>query len=483
LRADDTEASHEPAAERPRRLTSPRDWIGGLVDEETFLPLFGSEEGAEGPGAEVVAGVARVSGRAVALYAQDPSLGQGLVSSRGAAKIVRLMQRAQTLSIPILALVSSSGVDVQEGLASGEAYTSVLASNIAMSGVVPQLGAVMGVTMGAPAYSTTLMDLVLFNKSRSHLVVTGPTVVERMLGQKTTLGELGGSATHARTTGIAHFVDPNIPAQLERLKWLVGFLPSSYRESPPRVPAEPPASPLPSIPERMDRPFDMRPLVAALVDASRVVEYSPEFGRSIVTAFARLDGHPIGIVANQSQSSTGAIDADAAQKAARFIRICDAYGVTVLTLIDVPGFMPGVREEHRGLLRQGAHLCAAMQTHVPRLSLVVRRCYGAAAFVMLQSRAQGGDLVLALEGARIATMGFDAAKHMIYPDRIEGATPEALEALRAEYLRDYESPNVARAQGLIDDVLPASAVRERLARHLEWLGRKPTRAQPLRLLP
>jgi acetyl-CoA carboxylase carboxyltransferase component len=324
--------------------------------------------------------------------------------------------------------------------------------------------------MGAPAYSCTLMDLVVFNKSRSHLVVTGPTVVERMLGQRTTLAELGGSDTHGRITGIAHFVEATPDAQLALVKRIVPFLPTEGATAPVTTDApDPPASALPIVPERMDKPFDIRTFLTAIVDRSEIVEVSPSFGRAMVTAFARLEGHRVGFVANQSRDTTGAIDTEAAQKAARFIRLCDAYGLPIVTLIDVPGFLPGVREEHRGLLLHGAHLCAAMQTRVPRLSVVVRRCYGAAAFLMLQSRAQGGDLVLALPGARIATMGFDAAKHMVYRDEIEDADPAKIESLRAAYLRDYESAEVARAQGLVDEIVAPGSVRARLAERLGQL--------------
>jgi acetyl-CoA carboxylase carboxyltransferase component len=446
------------------RSRGPQHWIDALVDRGSF---HADKPAATSPrGDEIVSGLARVHGRDVALYAQDPSIGQGFVTSEGAKRIRDLMDRAEVRKIPILALLSSPGVDVHEGLKSGEAYTSVIAANIALSGVVPQIGAVMGVTMGAPAYSCTLMDIVLFNKARSHLVVTGPTVVERMLGQKTTLAELGGSDTHRRITGLAHFVDANQEAQLERLKALVALLPSSHESAPPRVDPSPPTTEMPPMPERPSSPFDMRPFIEAVVDASRFLEVAPDFGRAMVTAFARLDGHAIGIIANQSRDTTGAIDSDAARKATHFLRVCDAYGLPIVTLIDVPGFMPGVREEHRGLLLHGAGLCAAMQTRVPRLSVVVRRCYGAAAFLMLQTRAQGGDLVLALAGARIATMGFDAAKHMVYKDEIEGADAPKLDALRAAYFRDYESPIVARNAGLVDEIVAPSEVRTRLAEHL-----------------
>jgi acetyl-CoA carboxylase carboxyltransferase component len=465
------------------RSSNPRDAIAELVDEGSFEEVFPAALPSP-RGEEVLAGIARIDGKRVALYAQDPTSRQGLIGSTAAEKIVRCMRYAGEERVPIVALLASPGVDVQEGLRSGEAYTAVIAENIALSGRVPQLAAVMGVTMGAPAYSATLMDFVLFNKARSHLVVTGPTVVERMIGQETSLGELGGSAVHARTTGIAHFVDANPKAQLERLKWLVGFLPAHENALPDARAVEPPTVPLPEIPERMDKPFDITLFVAALVDGSRSVEYAAEFGRAIVTAFAHIEGHAVGIVANQSRHQAGAIDADAARKAARFIRLCDAYQIPIVTLIDVPGFMPGVREEHRGLLREGAGLCAAMRTRVARLSVVVRRCYGAAAFVMLQPRSHGGDLVLSLAGARIAAMGFDAAKHMVYPDDVEGADAAKLDKLRQDYERHYESAEAARQRKVVDEIVDARGVRARLGAELGRLRTKGLdRARNASILP
>lgn len=456
-----------------RPALDPVDWIERLVDPGSFLPSFPSSGTADGFafGPEIVAGLARVADRPIALYAQSVDVGQGFVSARGATKIHRLMEKAGELGVPVVALLASPGVDVQDGLKSGEAYTRVIAANIALSGVVPQLGAVMSVTMGAPAYSCTLMDLVLFNKSRSHLAVTGPSVVREMLGAETTLADLGGSEVHARQTGIAHFVDKNAAEQIERLKWLVAFFPSNRAEPPPRALPALPTAPLPELPARAEQVFDVTKLVDALVDGSQWVEYGKDFGGAIVCAFARIDGHPVGLVANQSAVESGAIGARAAAKAARFIRLCDAYNVPVLTLIDVPGFMPGQKEEQAGLLRHGAQLCAAMQTGVPRISVVVRRCYGAAAFVMMQARSQGGDLVLALEGASIAVMGFRAAKSMVYGAEVEVGAEE----LRARYRRDYEAPVNAYREGLIDEIVPVERVRDRLALHLAWLARKQVR--------
>lgn len=447
-------------------LLDARAWIDALCDAGSFLP-----QGGDTFGPEIIAGLARVDGRGVAVYATNPAVGRGFVSARGATKIRRLMDRAEEQGVPIVALLASPGVSVDEGLASGDAYTRVIAANVRLSGVVPQIAAVMSVTMGAPAYSATLMDLVLMNRARSHLMVTGPAVVEKMLGQTPTLAELGGAELHATRTGIASTVDENGTSQLETLRVLLGFLPRNRLEDAPRARPEEPARPLPEIPAEPAAPFDMTSFMAGLLDGSRWLELHAAIGGSIITALARLGGHVVGVVANQSLESAGAVTADAARKAARFIRLCDAYHIPVLTLIDVPGFMPGAAEESRGLLRSGAQMCMAMQTRVPRLSVVARKCYGAAAFLMLQTRAQDGDVALALAGSRIAVMGFDAARSMIYPD---AAAPE--DELRRRYFEEHESPTRALAAGLVDEVVAAADLRARLLAHLSWLSEKRDRA-------
>jgi acetyl-CoA carboxylase carboxyltransferase component len=445
----------------------PEAWIDELVDPGTFLPLASPRSGDYSHGPEVTTGLAHVGGRPVAVYAIDPEQRAGFVSAAGALKMRRLMDRAVELGVPVVAFLASAGVSLEEGLKSGDAYTQVITGNIQLSGVVPQLACVMSVTMGAPAYSATLMDLVLFNRRRSHLMVTGPAVVSRMLGETPTLAELGGSELHAGKTGIADFVDPWPIDQISTLKALLAFLPANRLEDPPRRAALPPRDGMPEIPARAELAFDMASLLAGLLDDSTYLEVGAEHGQALITAFAHLGGFPIGVIANQSLTDSGAIGAAAARKAARFIRICDAYNVPVLNLIDVPGFMPGVAEESAGLLRHGAQLCMAMYTAVPRLSVVVRKCYGAAAFVMLQTRSQEGDVVLALEGSRIAVMGFDAARHVVYAD-----DPRPEDALRDIYYRAYESPRNAFREGFIDEVVSSSEMRPRLIQHLTWLDRK-----------
>lgn len=451
----------------------PDAWIEALVDPGSFLPLQSGADDASAYGPEVTTGLARIASRPVAVYAIDPGRDKGFVTSRGATKIRGLMDRAEELGIPIVALLASAGVSIEEGLASGDAYTRVITGNVRLSGVVPQLGVVMGVTMGAPAYSATLMDLAILNRTRSHLMVTGPAVVQRMLGENPTLAELGGSDLHAAKTGLADLVATDARAQLDAVRELVALLPSNRLEDPPRTTSREPATSLPTLPAEPDSPFDMRTLLDALLDEGSLLELGERFGPSMITAFARIDGRAVGVLANQSLELAGAIGADAAEKSARFLRLCDAYNLPIVSFIDVPGFMPGVAEESRGLLRRGAAMCQGMYTSVPRLSVVVRRCYGAAAFVMMQTRAQDGDVVLALPGSRIAVMGFDAAKHVVYPDATEDDA-----TLRARYFDDYESPKRAVHEGLVDEVVEPGALRSRLATHLQWLERRRDRAMP-----
>lgn len=438
-------------------------WIESLVDKNSFLS-FGQKvsEQEEQPlyryGPEIVTGLAKVEGRPVAIYAQNTNINRGYISKQGAQKIIRLMDRAHHLRIPIIAFLASPGIEIESELESGNAYTEIISKNIALSGVIPQLAVIMGPTLGAPAYSSVLMDMSVFNKNRSFLMVTSPTVVKEAIGEKVTMSELGGSAMHASVTGLADFLESTIHKQVERVKSLIGFFPLNQAEKPPLQTPCLPVKPMPDIPNSPQVAFDMLTLIEAIVDNSSLSEYKQQFGKSMICGFAYLDGYPVGIVANQSIRLSGAIDSDAAQKSSRFIRLCDAYNIPILTLIDVPGFMPGKREEQRGLLRHGARFCAAMQTMVPRMSLVVRKCYGAAAFLMMQTKAQGGDLVLALEGSTIGAMGSAASSKVQEIDKSGEKSTKSEDSLAQAY-----------SMGLVDEVIFPSEIRQRLSEHLVYL--------------
>lgn len=455
--------------------TTTMKWIERLIDESTFLPFcsdYTSENQSHlSSGAEVITGLAKVNQRPVAIYAHNTAYNRGYVTGQGAKKIVRLMDKARDLRIPIIAFLASPGISLEENLLSGDEYTEIISRNIHLSGIVPQLAVIVAPTLGAPAYSAVLMDMVFFNKHRSYLMVTSPMVVQQAIGEKVTMGELGGAAIHATVTGIADFVDDSIATQIDHVKNMLAFLPLHTNELPPRYPAQDPVQSMPEIPANPRLPFNILGLIYALVDNSSVIQYKRTYGQAIICGFAHINGFAVGIVANQSIRLSGAIDCDAAQKAAKFIRICDAYSIPILTLIDVPGFMPGKREEQKGLLQHGARLCVAMQTRVPRLSVIIRKCYGAAAFLMMQTRSQNGDLVLALESAHLGIMGKETTKKI---QTVDGQIVDnkMSQEQSTDRVQIDESLADAYSLGLIDEIINPQQIRRRLAQHLEFVYRK-----------
>lgn len=448
-------------------------WIESLIDEHSFLPLLADyapdNQVQIQYGAEVITGLAKVNQRPVAVYAHNSSVNRGYITSQGARKIIRLMDRAKELRIPIIAFLASPGISLEENLLSGEGYTQIIARNIHLSGVIPQFAVLVAPTLGAPAYSAVLMDLLFFNKHRSYLMVTSPMVVQQAIGEKVSMSDLGGTAMHASTTGLADFVNDSLVTQINHVKTMLNFFPLHNREHPPIHAVFEPLQPIPTIPADPRVPFNMLELIQALVDNSDIWQYKSSYGQAMICAFVHIHGYAVGIVANQSIRFSGAIDSDAAQKASKFIRICDAYCIPVLTLIDVPGFMPGKREEQKGLLQHGARLCTAMQTRVPRMSVVVRKCYGAAAFLMMQTASQDGDLVLALATANLGVMGKETTKKVQHTDDQLSADQESN---TTETLALNPSLMDAFASGFIDEIITPSQVRGRLAQHLEYLYRK-----------
>lgn len=447
-------------------------WIENLIDEHSFLPL-GSDYAPENQphlqvGAEVITGLAKVNQRPVAVYAHNTAVNRGYVTRQGAVKIIRLMDKAKELKIPVIAFLASPGISLD--LLSGDEYTQIISRNISLSGFIPQLAVIAAPTLGAPAYSAVLMDLVFFNKHRSYLMVTSPMVVQQAIGEKVTMSDLGGTAVHSNTTGIADFVDDSTAAQINHVKTLLNFLPSNTHELPPVHLVHEPSHPMPTIPANPRVPFNILELIQAIVDNSIVLQYKRTYGQAMICAFVHINGHAVGVVANQSIRFSGAIDSDAAQKTSKFIRICDAYSIPILTLIDVPGFMPGKREEQKGLLQHGARLCVAMQTRVPRVSVVVRKCYGAAAFLMMQTKSQNGDLVLALETASLGVMGKETTKKVRTTDGNEQEQKSAQSS--AGTLEIDESLAEAFSLGIIDEIVKPVQIRSRLAQHLEFLSRK-----------
>lgn len=449
-------------------------WIDSLIDEQSFLSMESEHAPANSShlahGAEVITGLAKVNQRPVAIYAHNSSVNRGYVTCQGARKIVHLMDKAEELRIPIIAFLASPGVSLEENLLSGDEYTQIIARNIKLSGVIPQFAVIVAPTLGAPAYSAVLMDLLFFSKHRSYLMVTSPMVVKQAIGEQVTMSELGSATLHATTTGIADFVDDSVAAQINHVKAMLGFFPLHTDDRPPVHSVIEPNHPMPDIPANPRVPFNMLHLIHGVVDNSNVIQYKKSYGQAMICAFVHIHGFAVGLVANQSIRYSGAIDSDAAQKAAKFIRICDAYSIPILTFIDVPGFMPGKREEQKGLLQHGARFCVAMQTRVPRLSVIVRKCYGAAAFLMMQTRSQNGDLVLALETASLGVMGKETTSKV---QTIDGQPAQEKSYPKSDETFHVDDSLVeACSLGLIDEIIQPAQIRSRLAHYLEFLYRK-----------
>lgn len=437
-------------------------WLKSLLDKQSFQTIdFFSKQHQYS--LAVTTGLGTIQGKTVAIYAQNTEINRGYIDHQAGYQILQLMHLALEKKIPIIALLASPGIDLLDDLESGLIYSEIISKNIACSGIIPQLSLIMGPTLGAAAYSSVLMDLCFFSQHRSYLMVTSPAVVKAAIGETTNLTELGGTTVHEHITGLADFVDKSPELQFLRVKQLIDFFPSNSEEKPKRKLASPPVKAQPYIPTNVMKPFDMMALIEAIVDDSQVHSYRTHFGPSMICAFAYLDGFPVGIIANQSKRLSGAIDCDASQKSSRFLRLCDAYNIPIITLIDVPGFMPGKREEHRGLLRYGAKLCFAMQTIVPRLSVIVRKAYGAAAFLMMQTQAQGGDLVLALKESQIGAMGQNATEKV---REAEHCNPTKTTINNESLIKAYE-------KGFIDEIIEYAEIRSRLSFHLEKALAKP----------
>lgn len=425
-------------------------WLEALVDEGSYKAIVSDENSS------VFSGLALINEKKVAIYGHNPKIEQGFVNSVGAHQILELMKVAEELKIPIISLCASAGVSVLEGLASGHAYTKVIVKNIELSGIIPQISIIISQTMGAPAYSATLTDFVLFNKSRSSLMVTGPGVIEQVLGEKVSVRDLGGSEVHAQKTGIADFVDKDISLQLKRARALVSFLPTNNKSHPDKRLSARALQSYPEFSKNIKDVFEIEKFLLGLCDSSEYMEFRKEYGESVLCSFAYIGGHAFGVMANRSMINAGALDCDASFKASRFLRLCDCYNLPILNLIDVPGFLPGIEQEHLGLLKNGARLCQAMQTSTPRFSVILRKCYGAAAFIMMQSKAQGGEYVFALKEARIAVMGYSGAMSMFN----EGLSCD-------EYYDKYENPMIAKELGIVDEIIELGQLRQRLIAKIE----------------
>ncbi len=483
-------AGGEPALERHRakgKLTA-RERIEYLLDEDSFQELdMLTRHIASGMGLEenrpytdgVITGYGTIDGRKVCVYSQDFTVFGGALGETHGAKIHKIMDLATSMGLPVIGLNDGAGARIQEGVAALNAYGGIFRRNAAASGVIPQVSVILGPCAGGAVYSPALTDFIFMVKDTSHMFITGPDVVRTVTGEVVTLEELGGAQTHATKSGVANFVMPDEKSVLDEVRYLLSFLPSNNMEEPPRIMSGDPAdrscdSLRDLLPKSSNQPYDMKKVIAAVVDDGDYLEVHANYAQQVTCGFARVDGHTVGIVGNQPAVLAGVLDIASSEKAARFVRTCDAFNVPIITFVDVPGFMPGVDQEYGGIIRHGAKLLYAFcEATVPRISVITRKAYGGA-YVVMNSKSIGADLIFAWPTAELAVMGSSGAVEIVHRrDLLEAADPNARRTeLIDEYEERYATPYIAAERGFVDDVIDPADTRRVLARSLDLLRSK-----------
>ena len=465
------------------KLTA-RERITLLLDDASFEEWdmfvehrchdFGMED-AKVPGDGVVTGYGTISGRPVFVYSQDFTVLGGSLSETHAGKICKIMDQAIKTGIPLIGLNDSGGARIQEGVASLGGYAEVFQRNVLASGVVPQISLIMGPCAGGAVYSPAITDFIFMVEGSSYMFVTGPDVVKTVTHEDLTAEELGGAKMHSRQSGVAHGSFANDVEMLMQTRALMGYLPLSNREDVPEVPCHDPID-RPSavldaiIPDNANMPYDMRQVVLQIADNGDFFEIHQNFAANIIVGFARIDGKTVGIVGNQPMVLAGCLDINASRKAARFVRFCDAFNIPLVTLVDVPGFMPGLAQETGGIISNGAKLLFAYaEATVPKVTLITRKAYGGAYDVMASKHLRG-DVNYAWPSAEIAVMGPEGAARIIF--REDAADPEKLAAKTDEYREKFANPFVAAGRGYLDDIIMPRNSRRRIARALSMLQDK-----------
>ncbi len=427
----------------------------------------------------VVTGWGTIDGRKVFVFSQDFTFIGGTLGEVYAEKICKVMDLAASTGAPVIGINDGGGARVQEGMISLAGYAYIFDRNVRYSGVIPQISIVAGPCAGGAVYSPAITDFIFMVKGISNMQITGPDVIKTVTGEDVTLEELGGAMSHATKSGVATFVAEDEEDCYAQVRHLLSYLPSNNLEEPPYLETgDPPGRTDPDpgevIPDASNQPYDMHEVITRVVDKETFYEYFTHYAPNIITGFARLAGHAVGIIANQPRILAGALNVSASEKAARFIRTCDAFNIPIVTFMDVPGFQPGTDQEWGGIIRRGAKLLYAFtEATVPRLTVITRKAYGGA-YVVMNSKHIRADICFAWPTAEFAVMGADAAVPIIQRREIEGAEDPA--AKRAELVTQYEeaflNPWVAAERGYIDDVIEPSQTRPMLIRHLEMLRTK-----------
>jgi acetyl-CoA carboxylase carboxyltransferase component len=421
----------------------------------------------------VVGATGAVAGRPIACYAQDGSYLGGSLGERHADTVVRVLQTAGRARIPVVAFVESGGARMQEGTAALAGYGRIFRQTVALTGVVPQISVVSGASAGGGAYSPALTDLVLMTEDAA-MFLTGPGVVREALGEEIDAAGLGGPRVHDRN-GVCHLVERDEASAALRVRELLGYLPSAAGEAAPLSQSIAPAipDPGPAVPREQRRAYDVREALAGIVDDGSLLELCPRWARNVVTAFARLEGRPVAIVANQPHHLGGVLDAEGSEKAARFVTFCDAFGLPLIAIVDTPGFMPGSRQERAGVIRHGASLVRAFAAaRVPKLTVVLRKSYGGA-YITMNSRDLGADLVLAWPDAELGIMSARAAVGIVHRRELRVASDADAEHSRLAdaYVQEHLRAEAAAAAGFVDELVEPAETRDRLAWALRALAR------------
>ncbi|PIE04838.1 MAG: methylmalonyl-CoA carboxyltransferase [Spirochaetales bacterium] len=476
------------AKQRSKGKMTARERITLLFDEGSFVELdafvshrstyFGMDK-VSTPAEGVITGYGKVDGRLVYAYSQDFTVLGGSLGEMHAAKICKVMDAAIKVGAPMVGFNDSGGARIQEGIDALKGYGDIFFRNTRASGVIPQIVAVMGPCAGGAVYSPAIADFIFMVDKTSQMFITGPQVIKTVTGEEVSAESLGGATTHNTTSGVAQFMAGDDASCIAEIRRLLGFLPSNNMETAPEVPtsdslnaADPQLNTL--VPENANKPYDMFDVIRAVADNGDYMEYQALYARNMITAFTRINGRTVGIVANQPMVLAGCLDINASDKSARFIRMCDTFNIPVLTLVDTPGFLPGTGQEFGGIIRHGAKLLYAYsEATVPLVTLITRKAYGGA-YIAMGSRHLGADVVLAWPSAEVAVMGPKGAANIVFRKEIKNAEdPETAQArLIADYEKEFATPYKAAERGYVDDIIEPAVTRSRLADALDMLASK-----------
>lgn len=471
------------------KLTA-RERLDILFDENSFVEVgafvkhrcnnFGMDK-KDMPGDGVVTGYGQVDGRLVFAFAQDFTVSGGSLGEYHAEKIVKVQEMALRMGAPIVGLQDSGGARVEEGVAALSGFGKIFRNNTISSGVIPQISVIMGPCAGGAVYSPAITDFVFMVDKTSQMFITGPEVIKTVTGEAVTAERLGGAMTHNTISGVAHFVGSDDRETLLMVRELLSYMPSNNMEMPPVYACDDDVNRIipelnDIIPDNPNKAYDMYDVIVKIADDGRIYDVMPHYAKNMITCFIRLDGATVGVIANQPRFGAGCLDIDASDKAARFIRRCDAFNIPLLTIEDVPGFLPGTGQEHGGIIRHGAKmLYAYCEATVPKVTVILRKAYGGA-YIGMCNKELGADMVMAWPTAQIAVMGASGAVNIISSVKKEIKAAEDPEALRAEKIAEYEekfnNPYVAAGLGYVDDVIEPAETRQRVISALDMLSTK-----------